>query len=179
VTKPSTRTIVALAAAGVLVVIVAVAVVVTVAVRNTTTPPPALTVYAHGRTVTVPPYKYCTVAGIADSGQVRMNPCQKSDITVPVQPDGNPVQISLPKKIADAPWVMVREYVLPDRAHTVVRDVKTFRDFKSGTLALTVPSRPVANLRLIGIEMQLVLPARDNSGNEFFIPYQAWSIKTA
>lgn len=177
-TKPSTRTIVALAAAGVLVVIVAVAAVVTVAVRNTTTPAPALTVYAHGKSVTVPPYKYCTVAGIAESGQVHMNPCQQSDITVPVQPAGNPVQISLPKKIADAPWVMVREYVLPDN-RTVVRDVKTYLDFDPGTLALTVPSRPTPNLRLVGLELQLVLPARDEMGQEFFVPYQAWSIKTA
>ncbi|WP_067886555.1 DUF2771 domain-containing protein [Nocardia vaccinii] len=176
-TKPSTRTIVALAAAGVLVVIVAVAAVVIVAVRHTTTPDPALTVYAHGKSATVAPYRYCTVAGVADSGRLNLK-CRESDISVPLDPAGYPVQISLPKKIADAPWIMVREYVLPDN-RTIVRDVKTYRDFASGTLALTVPSRPGPGLRLVGIELQLVLPARDETGREFFTPYQAWSIKTA
>ncbi len=176
-TKPSTRTIVALAAAGVLVVIVAVAAVVTVAVRGATTPDPTLTVYAHGKSATVAPYRYCTVAGIADTGQLNLK-CRESDVTVPLQPAGNPVQISLPEKIANAPWIMVREYVFPDN-RTTIRDVKTYRDFKPGTLALTVPSRPTPDLRLVGIELQLVLPARDESGRQFFTPYQAWSIRTA
>jgi hypothetical protein len=178
VTKPNTRTIVALAAAAVLVVIVAVAAVVTLAVHNTTKPDPELTAYAHGKSVTVAPYRYCTVAGVADTGRLSLN-CRQSDLTVPLNvPAGYPLQISLPKKIADAPWVMMREYVFPDN-RTTVRDVTTYRDVKAGTLALTVPSRPTPNLRLIGVELQLVLPARDAAGREFYAPYQAWSINTA
>lgn len=175
-TKPNTRTIVALAVAAVLVVIAAVAVGVTVAVRNAKTPDPALTAYAHGKTVTVAPYRYCTVAGVAATGQLNLK-CRESDKTVPLNvPAGFPLQLSLPPKIADAPWIMMGEYVLPDR-RTVVRNVKTYRDFKPGTLAVTVPSAP--NLRLIGVELQLVVPARDETGREFYEPYQAWSIKTA
>jgi len=176
VTKPNTRTIVALAVAAVLVVIVAVAVVVTVAVRNATTPDPALTAYAHGKTVTVAPYRYCTVAGVAETGQLSLQ-CRQSDLTVPLTvPAGYPLQLSLPPKIANAPWIMISEYILPDH-RTVVQGTKTYRDVKPGTLAVTVPSRP--NLRLIGVELQLVVPARDETGREFFEPYQAWSIKTA
>jgi len=176
VTKPNTRTIVALAVAAVLVVIVAVAVVVTVAVQHATKRDPALTAYAHGKTVTVAPYRYCTVAGLAETGQLSLK-CHESDLTVPVNvPAGYPLQISLPEKLANAPWIMMAEYVLPN-GRTAIRDVKTYRDFKPGTLAVTVPSRP--NLRLIGVELQLEIPARDETGRQFFEPYQAWSIKTA
>ncbi|MBU3061262.1 DUF2771 domain-containing protein [Nocardia sp. NEAU-G5] len=175
-TKPNTRTIVALAVAAVLVVIVAVAAVVTVAVRNAKTPDPALTAYAHGKTVTVAPYRYCTVAGVAQSGQLSLQ-CRENDVTVPLDvPGGYPLQLSLPPKIANAPWIMLAEYLLPDH-RTVVRATRTYRDYPAGTLAVTVPSRP--DLRLIGVEMQLVVPARDETGREFFEPYQAWSIKTA
>ncbi|WP_216895152.1 DUF2771 domain-containing protein [Nocardia alni] len=177
-TKPNTRTIVALAAAAVLVVIVAVAAVVTVAVHNAKKPDPSITAYAHGKAVTVAPYRYCTVAGMSEMGQLSLN-CHESNITVPLNvPPGSPLQISLPKKIANAPWIMMREYVFPD-GRTHVRDVKTYQDFKPGTLAVTVPSRPTPNLRLVGIELQLVMPARDESGREFYAPYQVWSIKTA
>jgi hypothetical protein len=175
VTKPSTRTTLALAAIAVLAVIVATIGVVAVTARHANRPDPQITAYAHGRSVTVPPYLYCTITQADESGRLRPN-CRESDITVTLDtPPGSPLQLSLPRQLADAPWVMVREYALPDR--TKVRDVKTYRDFKAGTMAVTVPSQPAPDLRLVGVEMQLVMPTRDEAGNESFAPYQAWSIR--
>ncbi|MFI5780256.1 DUF2771 domain-containing protein [Nocardia sp. NPDC051570] len=175
--KPKTRTALALSAAAVLVVVLAVVGVVAVAVRHAHRSDPAITAYAHGKTVTVPPYRYCTVTQSNDNGQLGLA-CRQSEITAQLDtPPGYPVQLSLPPHIADAPWVMVMEYHAPDG--TMARHVASYLDYRKGTLAITVDSRPQPDLRLIGIELQLVIPTRDETGNEGFAPYQVWSIKTA
>ncbi|MCX4093318.1 DUF2771 domain-containing protein [Nocardia sp. alder85J] len=173
--KPSTRTIAALVAVALIVVIAAVAGIVTVAVHRAHRPDPQLTAYAHGTAVTVPPYRYCTVE---DQGQRLALKCAQSGITKPLPtPAGYPVQLSLPKQIADAPWVMVQQYALPDG--TTVQHLASYRDYPAGTMAVTVDSRPQHDLRLVGVEIQLVLPVRDETGAESFAPYQVWSIATA
>ncbi|MGY2061773.1 DUF2771 domain-containing protein [Nocardia gipuzkoensis] len=175
--KPKTRTALALSAAAVLVVIVAVAAVVAVAVHHAHRPDPQLTAYAHGKTITVPPYRYCTVTQSDSNGQLGLS-CRQSEITAQLDtPPGYPVQLSLPNHLVDAPWVMVLEYRAPDG--TTARHVASYRDYSSGTRAVTVDSRPQPDLRLIGIELQLVVPTRDEAGNESFAPYQVWSIQTA
>ncbi|WP_280271139.1 DUF2771 domain-containing protein [Nocardia wallacei] len=175
-TKPGTRTILALAVAAVLVVVVAIAAVVAVAVRNADEPEPEITAYAHGASATVPPYRFCTVTQSDASGQLGLN-CRESATTVTLHtPDGAPLQLSLPRHIADAPWVMVLEYDLPDG--TAVQRLASYRDYPEGTLAITVPSHPEPDLSLAGVEVQLVVPTRDETGAESFAPYQAWSIRT-
>ncbi|MBF6332552.1 DUF2771 domain-containing protein [Nocardia transvalensis] len=176
-TNSRTRIVVALALAGVLVVIAAVAGIVAVAVHRANTPDPEITAYAHGKAVTVPPYRYCTVTQSGDTGQLGLD-CRESELTIALDtPPGYPVQLSLPPKIADAPWIMRLEYVHPDGSEAT--HLATYRDYPDGTLAVTVDSRPEPDLRLVGIELQLVVPVRDEAGNEGFAPYQAWSIKTA
>ncbi|WP_024800713.1 DUF2771 domain-containing protein [Nocardia sp. BMG51109] len=176
-TKPGTRTILALAATAVLVVVVAVAAVVAVAVRNATEPDPEITAYAHGTSVTVPPYRYCTVTQSDTDGQLGLD-CREGATTVTLDtPAGYPLQLSLPRQIADAPWVMVLEYSRPDG--TVVQRLTSYREYPDKTRAVTVPSHPEPDLRLSGVEVQLVVPVRDATGAESFAPYQAWSISTA
>ncbi|MBB5913085.1 hypothetical protein BJY24_001952 [Nocardia transvalensis] len=176
-TKPGTRTILALAGAAVLVVVVAVAAVVAVAVRGHSEADPRITAYAHGTSATVPPYRFCTVSQSDANGQLGLQ-CRESATTVTLDTtSGAPLQLSLPKHIADAPWVMVLEYTLPDG--TAVQRLGSYRDYPEGTLAVTVPSRPEPDLRLAGVEIQLVIPTRDETGAESFAPYQAWSIRTA
>ncbi|ATL65515.1 DUF2771 domain-containing protein [Nocardia terpenica] len=169
------RVAVTASVAALLVFVVAVAAVVFVAVRNAHTPDPQITAYAHGKTVTVPPYRYCSVSQADNRLDLA---CRESDITVPLDvPVGYPVQLSLPRHLAGAPWVMILEYRTPQRKK--VQRIGTYLDYKAGTMAVTVDSHPERDLRLAGIEMQLVVPARDESGNESFEPYQAWSIRTA
>ncbi|WP_227984494.1 DUF2771 domain-containing protein [Nocardia spumae] len=178
-TKPSTRTILALALAAVLVVVAAVAGIVAVAVHNAPETDPAVTAYAHGKTVTVPPYLYCTIGEPDQHGRVSPD-CRRGETVAQLNPPlGYPVQLSLPRHVADAPWVMVLEYEQIDNPSKTVQHLASYRNYPEGTLAVTVDSHPEPNLRLIGIELQLLLLVRDEAGNEAFSPYQAWSIKAS
>jgi hypothetical protein len=177
VTKPSTRTILAAVVAAVAVVIAATAAVVAVAVHRAPRPDPQITAYAHGKSVTVPPFRYCTVSQANDTGQLSLS-CKESGVTAALDtPPGSPVQLSLPRYLADAPWHMVLEYSFPDG--TTVAQQHDHHEYPNGTMALTINSRPRPDLHLVGIEMQLLVPIRDETGNEGFAPFQAWSLRTA
>ncbi|MEU6561345.1 DUF2771 domain-containing protein [Nocardia nova] len=178
-TKPSTRTILALALAAVLVVAAVTAGIVAVAVHNAHEPDPAVTAYAHGKTVTVPPYLYCTIGEPDQHGRVDPD-CKRSEVVAQLNPPlGYPVQLSLPQRIAGAPWVMVLEYEQIGHPGRTVQHLASYRSYPEGTRAVTVDTHPEPNLRLIGIELQLLLLVRDQAGNESFAPYQAWSIKAS
>lgn len=166
--KPSTRTVVALGVAALLVLTVAFVGVLTVLVRNAAQHDPTVTAYAHGKTVTVDPFLYCTV---------KLEECKYGETVALEVPPGYPLQLSLPKKIADAPWLAQLIYVLPngDKVNRVV----SRNDFPEGALAVTIDSKPEAELRLVGVELQLPILARDETGREFYVPHAAWSISTA
>lgn len=59
--KINTRTIVALLTVGLLAVVAATAGVLFVALRDAEPRDPEITAYAHGKTVIVPPFEYCTL----------------------------------------------------------------------------------------------------------------------
>jgi len=168
VSKINTRTIVALLTVGLLAVVVATAGVLFVALRDAEPRDPEITAYAHGKTVIVPPFEYCTI---------RMQDCRHTGtVELPV-PAGYPLQLSFPDEIAQAPWQMQQVYQLPSGEK--VADPVSHNKFDEGARAITVDSRPEPDLRLIGIELQLPIPARDEAGNEFWVPHATWSIKTA
>ncbi|WP_433728252.1 DUF2771 domain-containing protein [Nocardia sp. CA-129566] len=166
--KPSTRTVVALAVAALLVFTVAFVGVLTVLVRRAAHPDPTVTAYAHGKTVTVEPFLYCTV---------KLEQCKYGETVVLDVPAGYPLQLSLPKKIADAPWLAQLVYTLPSGEK--VDRVVSRNDFPEGALAVTIDSKPEPELRLVGVELQLPILARDETGREFYVPHAAWSISTA
>ncbi|MEU4341398.1 DUF2771 domain-containing protein [Nocardia sp. NPDC023852] len=191
--KPNARTIVALVAAALLMLTVAFVGVLVVLVRNADEPDVTITAYAHGKTVTVRPFSYCTVTmqdchilpeGNAEGTVFATLPCaqQTPDChrgrTVELEvPPGYPLQLSLPKKIADAPWLAQLIYVLPTGEK--VDRVISRNDYPDRALALTLDSMPEPDLRLIGVELQLPILARDETGKEFYVPHAAWSISTA
>ncbi|MEV4237251.1 MULTISPECIES: DUF2771 domain-containing protein [unclassified Nocardia] len=166
--KPSTRTVVALCVAALLVFTVAFVGVLTVFVRKADHPDPTVTAYAHGKTVTVPPFLYCTV---------KMEDCKYGETVTLDVPAGYPLQLSLPKRIADAPWLAQLVYAMPTGEK--VDRVVSRNDFPEGALAVTIDSKPEPELRLVGIELQLPILARDETGREFYVPHAAWSISTA
>jgi hypothetical protein len=195
VSKPKTRTIVVLGAAALLVFTAAFVGVLTVLIRNAPEREPQLTAYAHGTTVTVSPYGYCTPlmrdcrilperTADSDTGSMFSRlPCgdQTPDCltgkTVRLEvPPGYPLQLSLPKQIADAPWIARLVYALPN-GDSVDR-VVSHNDYPDSALNLTIDSKPAPELRLIGVEMQLPILAKDETGQEFYIPHAAWSIST-
>ncbi|WP_330252052.1 DUF2771 domain-containing protein [Nocardia sp. NBC_00565] len=165
--KPNTRTVVALAVAALSVLTVAFVGVLTVLVRKAEHHDPTVTAYAHGKTVTVEPFLYCTV---------KLEDCKYGETVALEVPAGYPLQLSLPKKIADAPWLAQLVYVLPngDKVDRVV----SRNDFPEGALAVTIDSKPEDELRLVGVELQLPILARDETGREFYVPHAAWSIST-
>ncbi|MGN2641793.1 DUF2771 domain-containing protein [Nocardia takedensis] len=192
--KPGFRTILALVAAGLLLVTAAVAGVVAVAVRDAPERSPQLTAYAHGRTVDVAPFAYCSVTmrdcevlperpADAEGTVFAGLPCREGEggcqqgRTVDLEvPPGYPLQLSLPAKIAHAPWIAQLVYATDTGQR--VDQVVSRNDYPDGSYALTIDSRPEPQLRLIGVELQLPILARDEAGNEFYVPHAAWSIST-
>ncbi|WP_067840231.1 DUF2771 domain-containing protein [Nocardia lijiangensis] len=174
--KLTGRTIAALAAVALLLVAATVAVVVTVAVRNAPEHDPEITAYAHGKSVTVPPYQYCDIRIVGDD-QLDLSNCRVGESIDLEVPAGYPLQLSLPRSIADAPWLAQLVYALPNG--DIVDRIISHNDYPEGTPALTIDSRPLPELRLIGVELQLPVPAIDESGRETTVPHAAWSIRTA
>ncbi|MFD3592066.1 DUF2771 domain-containing protein [Nocardia sp. NPDC058640] len=168
VSKIDTRTIVALVAAALLAVVVVTAGWVAIAVAKAPAHSPQLTAYANGKTVTVDPFMYCSV---------RMEDCQYGE-TVPLEVvSGYPVQLSLPSEVAESPWLIQLIYQRPDGEQ--LDKVLSFADYPANSRALTIESKPEPELRLIGIEVQLPILARDiATGRESYIPHAAWSIVT-
>ncbi|MFE7796464.1 DUF2771 domain-containing protein [Nocardia sp. NPDC057440] len=194
--KPGTRTLIALGTAAALVFVVAFVGVLAVLIRNAPESEPEITAYAHGTAITVRPYGYCTPlmqdcrilperGGNADVGSIFSRlPCGESTPDCQTGktfhlevPAGYPLQMSLPTKIADAPWIARLVYALPN-GDTVDRIVSR-NDYPKGALNLTIDSKPEPDLRLIGVEMQLPILAKDETGQEFYLPHAAWSISTA
>ncbi|WP_378736903.1 DUF2771 domain-containing protein [Nocardia brasiliensis] len=167
--KPKPRTVVALVVAALLVATVAFVGILVVLIRNAEKHDPVITAYAHGKTVNVTPYVYCSV---------KMEDCRYGKTVQLMVPPDYPLQLSLPKQIADAPWLAQLVYALPsgERIDRVINHT----NYPKGAMAITIDSHPEPDLRLVGLELQLPILARDqDTGKEFYIPHAAWSISTA
>ncbi|MGQ4616747.1 DUF2771 family protein [Nocardia sp. R7R-8] len=191
--KLNARTIAALVATALLVLTVAFVGVLTVLVRDAEKPDVILTAYAHGKTVAVRPFSYCsvtmqdcrilpednapgTVFTTLNCGQDTPG-CHRGRTVELEVPAGYPLQLSLPKQVADAPWLAQLVYLLPNGEK--VDQVISRNDYPDRALALTIDSKPEPDLRLIGVEFQLPILARDETGREFYVPHATWSISTA
>ncbi|MET7767923.1 DUF2771 domain-containing protein [Nocardia sp. NPDC005366] len=193
-TKPKTRIVLALVAAALFVVVAATVSVLVVAVRDAPEHTPELTAYAKGTTVDVAPFAYCAVSmrdckvlperpadaeGTVFAGlpcDPNVSECKRGrTVDLEVPPD-YPLQLSLPKKVADAPWLAQLVYVTSNGEK--VDQVVSRHDYPEGALAITIDSHPTPELRLIGVELQLPILARDETGREFYVPHAAWSIST-
>ncbi|MFI6870387.1 DUF2771 domain-containing protein [Nocardia sp. NPDC050406] len=188
--KPNARTIFALVAVALLVFVAAVGAVVALAVRDADKPEPTITAYSHGKSVTVEPFMYCNVQMedcrvLPKDGESLLpielactdgKDCHTGSFTDLDVPAGYPLQLSLPRDIAENPWVAEAYYELPDG--TIMPKRLSHRDYDAGTVAVTIPSAP--RLPLIGVEFQLPILARDTTtGEEGYIPHAAWSIRTS
>ncbi len=162
--QPKTIRIVALLGTLVLVAAIGMVAAVVFALKGAEKPQPEIAAYAHGKTVTVHPYRYCTVD---------LEDCTEGDVAALEVPIGYPLQISLPTAISDAPWRLVAVYQLPDGEL-----LQTDRYYGKGEVAaVTVESDANPALQLNGIEIQLPSAVVDETG----LPraHAIWSIKTA
>lgn len=123
---------------------------------------PQISAYSRGQTVAVGPYYYCSVTDLEDcqpggeQGLLRVG-------------ERDPVQLSVPRAIARAPWRLLRIYA-DDRDATAT----VFRP--GSTLAVTVPTVDRQRGRLAGLVVQLMTLVRDQTGEVFDLPHAEWSV---
>jgi hypothetical protein len=148
-----------------LVVVIGAAIVVVLAIRDADERLPEITAYGNGRSITVAPAEYCTLD---------LRECSQGELAVLDVNAGQPLQLSLPKEISDAPWRLVAVFEDPVSGELVPEE----RYFESGaTAALTVVSDREPPWQLAGVEIQLPSAVVDESG----LPraHAVWAIKTA
>lgn len=160
--QASTKKILAIVTAGLTVTLIAFVAVMVTLVRGADTHPTTLTAYAHGTSVEVAPLEYCTLY---------LEDCKSGDIAQLDVPTGYPLQLSLPKEIADAPWRLVAVYEIGDGTSFVAK-----RTYTPGE-ATAVTVEPIEGMALAGVEIQLPSAVIDEEG----LPqaHAVWSIKTA
>ena len=124
---------------------------------------PQISAYSHGTTVWVDPYLYCNVVNLDDC----VKPGAQGELAVSPR---DPVQLSVPARISQAPWRLLRVY--EDDTNT------TTSAFRPGTrLAVTVPTVDPKYGRVIGLVVQLITLVKDQNGELHDLPHAEWSIK--
>lgn len=124
---------------------------------------PQLSVYAHGETIRVDPFLYCSVVNLNDCAQPGFQGALRVD-------ERGPVQLSVPTAIGDAPWRLLTVYADERDATTSV--------FRPGTtLAVTIPTVDPQRGRVMGLVVQLMTLVRDQDGELFDLPHAEWSVR--
>ena len=125
---------------------------------------PEISAYSHGQLTRVGPYRYCNV--------LNPNNCQTPETQGELRVNSrDPVQLSVPPAIGQAPWWLLRVY--EDAANPTT----TF--FRPGSrLAVTIPTVDPHLGRLTGIAVQLMTLVVDRSGELHGVPHAEWSVRT-
>lgn len=123
---------------------------------------PEISAFSHGHLTRVGPYRYCQVLDPTD--------CVVSAEQGSLPVTGRyPVQLSVPRAIGRAPWILLRAY----------EDDDLVDEFRPDTrLAVTIPTVDPQLGRLTGFAVQLPTLVRDELGNEFPVPHAEWSVRT-
>lgn len=124
---------------------------------------PEISAYSRGETTRVGPYFFCNV--------VDLNDCVREGVQGALRVDDRqPVQLSVPMSIAQAPWRLLKVY--EDDRNT------TATVFRPGSrLAATIPTLDPLRGRVIGVVVQLLTIVRDQNGAEFELPHAEWSVR--
>lgn len=164
------RALLALAAIVVLAVAAGTVVAIVMGLRNADDGPPEITAYADGRTVNVPPYRYCPIQEpLCESPE---GPTE----SMPVR-EGHPLQLSLPKQISEAPWLLAAFYLSP--SGLVEADSWYGFDDVPSPAAVTVQPFDAQGRQLVGVEVRLPTGIVDvETGEEAIISHAVWSIAT-
>ncbi|WP_034268861.1 DUF2771 family protein [Haloechinothrix halophila] len=140
--------------------------------------PPEVSIYADGEYTRVAPLKYCDVL-ISD--------CQSAadaQATLPIRP-GEPVQVSVPAEIAEAPWLVNVQGVAADGTLLPVR-----QEFFSPGESYAYTARPTSpGERLLVVEVLQLggayaggedgKPITDSEGNPQLLARGWWSVGLA
>lgn len=124
---------------------------------------PQISAYSHGTTVRVDPFLYCNVVNLDDC----VKPAAQGQLAVSAR---YPVQLSVPQRIGEAPWRLLRVY--EDENNTAATT------FRPGTqLAVTIPTVDPQRGRLVGLVVQLITLVKDQNGELHDLPHAEWSVK--
>ena len=126
---------------------------------------PQISAFSQGETIRVGPYFYCSVTDLEDC-----RPAGEQGVLRVSERD--PVQLSIPKAIARAPWRLLRIYA--DE-----RDATTSLFRPDTTLAVTVPTVDAQRGRVTGLVVQLMTLVQDQEGEVFDLPHAEWSVGLA
>lgn len=130
--------------------------------------PPEVTFFSSGETVHTLPTLYCT-------DQCRQNPRARAQLRVPA---GEPLQISVPAELADAPWVAVFRY---RTANGKPGPESRTRIFQPGTQHAYTLRPPGGSDQLTEVQVHRVsgLQMGDDSGGEIqFVSDATWALGT-
>jgi hypothetical protein len=126
---------------------------------------PEISAFTSGVATVVGPYYYCDVLDLNDCRE----PGVQGELAVR---ERDPVQLSVPSTIAEAPWRLLRVYEDPaNTTQTVYRPESRF--------AVTIPTVDPQRGRLTGIAVQLLTLVQDENGEVFELPHAEWSIRMA
>ncbi len=132
-------------------------------VRHTGPSFPEISVYSHGRAERVGPYTYCNVINLNDC----QNPRTQGELRVT---ERNPVQLSVPEAISQAPWRLLRVYQDPrDSTDTLYRP--------NTRTAVTIPTVDPHRGRLMGFAVQLSTLVMNQAGELGEVPHAEWSVR--
>jgi len=124
---------------------------------------PEISAYSDGHLTRVGPYRYCNVLDLTDCD----NPQTQGELRVNSH---DPVQLSVPPSIGQAPWWLLRVY--EDSAIPAT----TF--YRPGDRqAVTIPTLDVKHGRLTGIAVQLMTLVVDRNGELQGVPHAEWSVR--
>lgn len=132
-------------------------------VRHDGPPLPQISAYSQGAAIRVDPYLYCNVVNLDDC--VRGG--AQGELPVSAR---FPVQLSVPERISEAPWRLLRVY--QDEQNSVTTG------YRPGTqLAVTIPTVDAQRGRLVGLVVQLITLVEDQNGELRDLPHAEWSVK--
>ncbi|BBZ08983.1 hypothetical protein MDOR_31520 [Mycolicibacterium doricum] len=124
---------------------------------------PQISAFTHGELTRVGPFQFCDVIDPTDC----MPAGHQGELAVN---ERDPVQLSVPAAIAEAPWRLLRVYERPaDTTESVFRP--------DTRLAVTIPTVDPQRGRLTGIAVQLLTLVQDEAGEVFEIPHAEWSVR--
>jgi hypothetical protein len=131
--------------------------------RNGAAEHPEISAFSHGQLVRVGPYMYCNVLNLNDC----QLPQTQGELAVN---HSDPVQLSVPSGIGEAPWRLILAYEDPTK--------DTALSFAPGKqLAVTIPTVDPLRGRLTGLAVQLpTLVELDGELRE--VPHAEWSVRT-
>lgn len=124
---------------------------------------PHISAYSDNHSVRVGPYRYCNVVDFTDCHNLQT----QGELAVSSR---NPVQLSVPPTIGQAPWRLLKVYEGQDNSTVTV--------YRPGTrLAATIATVDPLRGQLTGIAVQLLTLVVDDTGQFYDVPHAEWSVR--